>query len=63
MNPKTLYLILVLNAEAKKSKYKDIDIKTFKPLNELAHKISNINKYFGYLAWSEVYLSSPETIH
>jgi len=50
-------LILILNIEIGKHEYKSLGLKPKGNVETYAAKLSEYNKYLGYLGWAEVYLT------
>lgn len=61
-NIKMIYLVLLLNIEAKDPIHSGLELRRFRKLEDCANTISGINKYMGYLAWSEIYLHDPASV-
>lgn len=51
-----LYYIIILNIEGLKYENKNLGLPVNKNFEEYAIKLSEINKYLGYMGWAEIYL-------
>ena len=50
------YYLIILNIEGQKYENKNLGLPVNKNIEDYAIKLSEINKYLGYMAWAEIYL-------
>ena len=61
-NSKAIYLILIMNIEITKQEYATLNLTPFRNIEDYAAKLSDLNKYLGYMGWAEVYINTPNKI-
>ena len=55
-NSKMYYYLIILNIEGQKYENKNLGLPVNKNIEDYAIKLSEINKFLGYMAWAEIYL-------